>query len=1124
MPRPCCQSAKLYLDHAFDLTKEVKPIPYEFRALVDDFYSGRLVHEPAVYDLMQEPEAPEPEASIKAKVLSNKKALIKKHAVIEQKTAGGKKIPAEVANRPVKPYNITSIDVWDRGQDVAQYLYGKKVEISRESNEAGQDNGEITVENEEGRSDDREISEKENEGRDSTENVVKHFLLQVIVMNGIETAIRDVERDEKCGKSSVTPARVDNTEICRFSKYHEYTKKLKTMEKNKVEAVRAAERTRLENFDRNIHAHGFESIMATETWSGTPASDIPTLDNEPKVQQAIFAINANDGHLSTPALSSTGYSEPKNKTATKNQKKKRAKGKTNAKRIDKQDEEEPVKSAALQSSSSLELLDKVTVPIAEDPLNYDFGDSENIVFDDDTEWETVKSKQIKPKGPRAIRDLELVISPKKYKESVSIINERSPHQYIGRHKAEASSRVSHLSTSTTKSREQFEIESLEDFPAIIPLPKDVLSKMRDSSKVEPLVITQQLASLDSKILVDEEYNVLSEKHDVIVAPEVSKARIETTVLSTTVPKEESISPLEIAADGNSKVNEYNSPMDVDVVQAVTQKVMANEVVNECIQQTDSSSPVSTQYEAKNLKDHAPIYLGDILAVPTRAPRLQQHRRTFSTPAMIPFAPPIGNEEERHPTSALEIPRPASATNQVYMDSILDNITTLQDPSATMGKLTDFIIDSITPVDAIRAIDNISEDAATGLSIVVAQSTTSNSSSLDITVNTGLKNLNSSFELQKGHEEAPFSRKASSTSDNGSTSAMSSSMTVHTPQPQGFLPEFMGLDSTNTECTAFVNQPHDQTASVSSDSTEEQTLMQFSNGWSQQQLSASTILHEGLHTYNPDSVGVPFDCTYCSKHYYATQESPTVLCHGCGTDNGIKYCSIACLLAGSLSHADLCQESIIDPEIHAVVRSSAYQIYYTGPLSVSPSDELAVNNSKYAYRQKAFAMHCNQGPFPKLLAAWARKNGLLRTLGESEIDEANKQTGSYFIFKSSLSSDGYRTNPDSTVICTIKFNSDDHMVEVVARCLRACLVFPCRNEIKEFLFRLLRSYLSSDDSFVNLPHTEDRTTVFYEFQHQFYLESGFHADMQRGSSDKFDFQLEWPRTEYLLSQLEMGGLI
>ncbi|KAA8569186.1 hypothetical protein EYC84_000855 [Monilinia fructicola] len=725
----------------------------------------------------------------------------------------------------------------------------------------------------------REILESSEEKNAlSIDHVVNLFLLEIIKMNEIEEALILEEKKTKQEKSSFPVANVHGTDIRRSSRYHEYIDRLNILEHNKKEASKNAARLALEDFIRNVDMHGLESIMGSETWSITHISTIPTLDEPAQEIAIIESVHTDGGNCSTSLLSIPENVEPNETAPKKKKKKKKTKGRSNTKKVENNGEEqESINTAAVVESicDPTESSAETFLSIASDPLNYDFGDSENPMVDEDTQWETVKARPSKPKGPRATPKFDQARSA------------QQQNRNAGR-KGDMTSRDSTTAASTTKIGEKFEVESLNDFPAIAPPKKPSIQKLDVSSgETKALVQRKALPDVGRELSASGNDNNVTAQTPANIFP----------VIST----EKSILSGEVAVEEIYKANKSDSSTVLDATRALTISISEN------------LSPIS----GLNLKDHAPIYLDGMLGSPSRAPRLRRHRRSCSVDARILTSTP------------LVMKRPASGCAKTSYTNLVDHNTAAADTSSTFD---------------------------------INRSPISDGASLDTVVNNALKIKDiCSLEVCSGSEPAPPSREPSPILFSGSVSVTGSTMTIYGPQPRGFGPSFMGLDLLNVELTVPVsvpNQTQNQQTSVVSYDVEEQNISQFSNGWSQLQLSASTVLHAGHHTHVESDPGcTPFDCTYCVKHCYANAGSPMVLCHGCGTNSGINYCSVACLLTGSLSHADVCQENVYDHEMFAVNAHLDRQIYYVGPLALSSSNEDTDKKSTYAYRQKVFAMHC-----------------------------------------------------------------------------------------------------------------------------------------------------------------------
>ncbi|KAJ8066965.1 hypothetical protein OCU04_004344 [Sclerotinia nivalis] len=1116
----------------------IKPNSYEFRALADDFYSGREVQGADYYAHLTEPDT----------------------------LADGK-------GSASSSFHITSIDMDKYGQNLNRNLYGETKE-----------------------------SDKSNDLKAKAMlNLFLVEVIKINEIEDALVRVEKDKHLEKSSFTIATVHGTDVRRSPKYHEYIGKLNTLeKNKEEAGQATARNALEDFVHNI--NIHGldsiMGSQTWSVTHIRT-IPTLDEPVEETtiiesitpnkrpcEPTDETVITETTTPDnGPRSISPLLIPENLAPSNETAAK-KKKKKMKGKGNAKKVARQ--EEDLESTALETTQqTAKITENSSHSIASDPLNYHFDDSTNPVVDDDTNWEVVKPRPIK-KGPRAAQRSRPVNPPQPYKQNTSVAVKVPLNQSLDQKREGVPTKASgQIATTITKHGEKFEIKSFNDFPAISsPLKKTTQHEfsatkaeptammeqqavpttgLEVSSKLEPTVVVEQYSvpKTDLNILADIEANV---DHD------LTKSAVQNAVVvSPLIPSTgHAILSMEVNAEDISNATDTNPPSNVDATRTLANEIIVTKVIKESTKDIDSPSITSTEHEVEDiatslpeksspgrgmtLKYDAPIYLGNFLDAPRRR---RQYRSSSATPTMFAVPMKVDDDEgdfedevdagdELNPDSASLNERRASVA-QMSLDKmpidkmfianmkseafIAGNAIAARHLSLAESTSMDPADDNNISVDALSALDSMSKDNIVFDISEVAISPVSDIASLDTIVNNVPQVSDScSLEIGTGNEEPRPPKEATPISISRPGSVISSTMTIHGPQPRGFHPSFMGLNSPNLDfaaSTSVGHQTHTQQASVGSFDLAENSLSEFSNGWSRQKLSTSSILHVGSCRHAESSLAqISFDCTYCARHYYATTDSPMVLCNGCGANSGVTYCSVACLLAGSLAHAEVCQESVDNSETPTFSYPTAYQIYYDGTLDILPSITATFKRSAYAYRQKVFAMYCRSGPFPQLLAAWARQNKLLHTLEGQDASEAIKKTGSYFIFKSALTSNGSRTNPDSTVICTIKFRPNDHMLQAVDRCLQAC--FTTNHEhvrpIKEFLFRLIKDLLSDDDSFDCFPHTEDRTTVFYEFQHQFNLEFAFHADMQRTPIDKFDFQLEWPDIEHLLSQFETGEFI
>ncbi|TGO27323.1 hypothetical protein BPAE_0044g00580 [Botrytis paeoniae] len=1080
---------------------------YEFRALANDFYSGKEVQNAEYYAHLTEPDKPS----------------------VEKGSAS-------------KPFHITAIDMGESRQNLHRNLYGgaEGIESAR------------------------------------LKSIVDIFLIELIQMNELENALIRVEKDKRMEKSSFTVAKVQGTDVRRSSRYHECLHKLNTLERNKEEPGEAAARSVLEDFVQNINIHGLDSIMGSETWSVTHICTVPTLDEHVEeitvIEAATPGTPNNGGSLFSPRPTSPllipDISEPKTYTAPR-KKKKKTKGKNNAKKVLKQ-EIDPESTVAEAISQTSEIINKATPSIASDPLNYHFDDATDPVIEDDSNWEIVKPKPSKPKGLQVTQQTRAAHSSKAYKDT-SVIAKVSPSYNVSRKKTKVPTKVPTQTTAaTSKSGEKFEIKSLNDFPEMISPSKNVVQQTLGSTKKNSTVVTVQevLPQVPSETPAKEESTILPEESllpstDLDIGASIeadiyqgqSKVSVQlTTVILSPVPSTKQASlPIEDSAEDVFEFATIGASTDAEPTRSLIDEIKAAISINYSVIKDGSTSTIGIESEVENittillgnsslhcqtppgltLSRDAPIYLGNF---DDHNQIVEKRFRSSSTNAMITSGPPMFDDDEEHSDPGIFIGRPASVSEIIITKSIVDRSIKVSN-SRLYPRMLPLAISLVSAVGKFRsvhdlcAVDNAFSNDAIDNAPTIATSPISDSASVNNIVN-NVSEAAEAFvsEACTGNEDTPPSMETAPIPASEPVAITSSTLIIHGPQPRSFRPSLMDLDSLHldpTEAAPLGSQTPARQASVASCDAAGQNLSDFSNGWSRQQLSSSTIINSGPRTHTePDTARIPFDCTCCNDHHHATIDSPMVLCHGCGPNSGIKYCSIACLLAESLAHADVCQDSVDDSGKFTITRPTAHQIYYTGILAAPFTFGTTFKKSIYAYRQKVFAMYCRSGPFPQIHKAWAQKNNTLPTLPEQDAIEATKKTGSYFVFKSALTSNNNRMNLDSTVICTIKFRPNDRMLQAVDRCLESCFRLSHDHDyaVKEFLYRLIKDLLSDDESFDCFPHTEDRLSVFHEFQNQYDLEFGFNADMQSARSDKFDFESEWSLIEYLLSRSEFEELV
>ncbi|EMR90524.1 hypothetical protein BcDW1_836 [Botrytis cinerea BcDW1] len=1082
-------------------TSGMKQNSYEFRALAHDFYSGKEVQHADYYAHLTEPDT----------------------SSLEKGSA-------------TKLFHITAIDMGESRQNLHRNLYGGT------------------------------------EGIESAKlkPIVDLFLIELIQMNEIENELIRVEKNKGVEKSSFTVTKVQGTEVRRSSRYHECLHKLNTLEKSKEEPGKAVARSVLEDFVQKINIHGLDSMIGSETWSVTHIRTIPTLDEpaeEITVVEAVASVTPNNTGGSFPPRSTSPLSIPdipesKTETASR-KKKKKIKGKNNAKKVLKQ-ESEPKSIVAEVGSQNSEAISKETPSIASDPLNYHFDDARDPLIEDDSNWEIVKPKPSKAKGLQATNQNRAAHSSKAYKDTFISAKVTSSHK-VSRKKPEIPAKVPTQTTAAAlKSDDKFEIESLNDFPEMFSPSKNAVQQPLGATKKKSTVIMIQavLPKVEPETPAKEEPATLLEEPllpstdldiSAVIEAEIHHSRTKVAIQPVTIMSSPGISikqaslPMEDSSEDVFKFAKIGASPDIEPTRTLIDEIKVMNSINCGSIKDGSTSTMGTEPEVENitttlpkkpsppgltLSRDAPIYLGDFDG-PSQ--KVEKRFRSSSTNAMITSGS-LGFDDDEESSDHANSIRPASVSEIMITKSIADSSSKVS-YSKTYPRMLPLAISLGSATGKFRSDQNLcavnytSSKATVGNAHIMATSLVSGSASVNAIVNNASEAAETFVsEACTGIQDTQSSVETTPMPVGGPVTITSSPLTIHGPQPRSFRPSLMDLDSLNLnseDAAPLGSQRHTQQTSVASHDGAGQNSSEFSNGWSRQQLSSSAIINAGPRTHTePDTARIPFFCTYCNDYHYATIDSPMILCHACGPDSGIKYCSIACLLAESLAHADVCQEFLYDSETFTISRPTAYQIFYTGVLAAPLTFGTTSKKSIYAYRQKVFAMYCSSGPFPKIRAAWARRNNTLPTLPEQGAIEAANKTGSYFVFKSALTSNNNLMNLDSTVICTIKFRPNDRMLQAVDRCLESCfgLSHDHHYAVKEFLYRLIKDLLSNDESFDCFPQTEDRLTVLHEFQHQYDLEFNFNAEMQSARSDKFDFESEWSLIEYLLSLSDSEELV
>jgi hypothetical protein len=159
------------------------------------------------------------------------------------------------------------------------------------------------------------------------------------------------------------------------------------------------------------------------------------------------------------------------------------------------------------------------------------------------------------------------------------------------------------------------------------------------------------------------------------------------------------------------------------------------------------------------------------------------------------------------------------------------------------------------------------------------------------------------------------------------------------------------------------------------------------------------------------------CTYCEERTTPSVESRQVLCHGCGPNTNIRYCSVACLLVDALNHAHRCVNYAAGDRAAYYNLPASHFIYIINPI-MPMLDYLPETPERF--RQKVFSMYCSSGPFPKLLMAWMKKANVVYPSHWQNMDlsEMAKRSGDYAVFRSNaVTGPVPQNNPNADVIFT-----------------------------------------------------------------------------------------------------------
>jgi hypothetical protein len=153
------------------------------------------------------------------------------------------------------------------------------------------------------------------------------------------------------------------------------------------------------------------------------------------------------------------------------------------------------------------------------------------------------------------------------------------------------------------------------------------------------------------------------------------------------------------------------------------------------------------------------------------------------------------------------------------------------------------------------------------------------------------------------------------------------------------------------------------------------------------------------------------CTYCMKLPSGGPESQ-VICPGCGPDHYVRYCSVACLLADSLDHSLCCLRRPTTPRSF---EPNLPQHIYRSLTPMAPPLTVSIETPE-RFRQRTFSIFCSSGPYPPILASWARKMNI-DLHGVVNGTDWFKKAGDYAIFRSDSTGLPSRPNPKADVIFT-----------------------------------------------------------------------------------------------------------
>jgi hypothetical protein len=927
--------------------------------------------------------------------------------------------------------------------------------------------------------------------------MVNIFLLDCTQSNEIEEAILEVERKKGIGKSIATIARLHEVDFRRNAKFWTLNSKLAKLEDIKNRSKEAIGEGSIigggsiVEISEGNQRQTLTANQAKAIWESSllvPDSDLAiSKQSEQEEHQRLALSRVTKVPRVDKKTKLRKKKFPKKKVATAEEK---------ACDSGSDDTEKDIpKTPGSQNPKSGVIMHERTVSIASDPLNYDFTDSINPVIDDDTAWEVVKPKSLhKPKAPSTnpkqqlnvqhhLRDYKL----NKSQQLSSLQPNSKPHammpQSENRNIRSTQVQRSVMSQSCgTKVQipEQLHVGNPNDFPAM-PMPSkgiDLKAKLQKKTATMPTLPRPAAVKDQNRFSAKDHANLL-----------VNTTPATPSGLDGTMPPQNFDLPLRLRAStqtdigpdsqksnkGRKRPSRRNgtSTTTQETLETPDEPKLVNTLENEVT--TSAGIPEDGAHASQNPSASLPKECtNNQPLVNLSETRAQGRYRSVSTTGRY-FDPSTALTEEQYSETASLVASPFIESAKSAPVTRREGEYTSKIPGLSHDHLQ---IARSNPADTtglkakqmILLESTVRDDGQFTNTPLFTEMGSNNAD--EQSAHLGMKAFGTSaYPLMPIDDSPPASVQPVFINASLVTSYDPLS---HSPGTQSSAAKPSITPEANAHVISGLSDLSDMTTANA-----EQNMTAFSNGWTHQDITSATVLNPSMNAHlQPGCLQVEFNCSHCAYRCYGTAKTPIVLCHGCGISSNIRYCSVACLLADSLAHSSICMQH---PDVlRSIVPQCPEQYLYLLDPIISVDSGF---NSPECFRQRAFAMYCRSGQFPQLLRAWARKNSLVRNIDGHDLGESLNKTGHYFIFKSRVTGDGYRWNPDSTVLCTIKFTKSDVMRQVFTRCINACFM-GCELAIKEFLFRLIRNSISDDDSFDCYPHNEERTVVLAEFHHQF----------------------------------------